>query len=75
MYHTIVKIILKVLYFFSAVKVVPRSIKHPNLDKLDCSVKDPMEIPSGDLTADLSIAYTYSVKFVVSVQSLMNPIE
>jgi len=34
-----------------------------------------MEIPNGDLKENLDILYTYSVKFVVSVQSLMNFIE
>lgn len=56
-------------------KVIPRSIKHSNAEKRDCSVKDPMEIPSGDLKGDMDIIYTYSVRFVVSVQSLMNSIE
>jgi len=57
------------------VKVVPHSIKHSNLKKPDCSVKDPMEIPNGDLKENLDIVYTYSVRFVVSVQSLMKSIE
>jgi hypothetical protein len=57
------------------VKVVPHSIKHSDPEKLDCSVKDPVEIPFGDLEKDLDILYTYTVKFVVSVQSLMNSIE
>jgi len=57
------------------VKVVPRSIKHSDPEKLDCSSNDPIEIPSDDLKENLDIAYTYSVKFVVSVQSLMNSIE
>jgi len=47
-----------------SVKVVPHSIKHSNPDKLDCSLKDPMEIPNGDLKKDMDIIYTYSVKFV-----------
>jgi len=57
------------------VKVVPHSIKHPKNGKPDCNLKDPMQIPSGDLQEDMEIVYTYSVKFVVSVQSLMNSIE
>lgn len=56
-------------------KVLPRSIKHSGDGKPDCSVKDPMEIPNGNLKEDLDIVYTYSVKFMVSVQSLMNSIE
>ena len=34
-----------------------------------------MEIPNGELKDNLEFAYTYSVKFVVGVQSLMNSIE
>lgn len=49
-----------------SVKVVPHSIKHSNLKKPDCSVKDPMEIPNGDLKENLDIMYTYSVRFVMN---------
>lgn len=49
-----------------SVKVTPRSIKHSNPAKLDCSEKDPMDIPGGDLTRDLNITYSYSVKFVMN---------
>jgi hypothetical protein len=63
------------IFFFPAVKVVPHSIKHSNPDKPDCSSKDPMEIPSGNLKENLDIVYTYSVKFMVSVQSLTNSTE
>jgi hypothetical protein len=59
----------------SAVKVVPHSIKHPKNGKPDCNLKDPMQIPSGDLQEHMEIVHTYSVKFVVSIQSLMNSIE
>ncbi|XP_047116976.1 transmembrane 9 superfamily member 2 isoform X1 [Schistocerca piceifrons] len=45
-------------------KVTPRSIKHPN-NKIDCSSKEPMEIPSEwKKNQKLSIPYTYSVKFM-----------
>ncbi|XP_046998988.1 transmembrane 9 superfamily member 2 [Schistocerca americana] len=45
-------------------KVTPRSIKHPN-NKIDCSTKEPMEIPSEwKKNQKLSIPYTYSVKFM-----------
>jgi hypothetical protein len=57
------------------VKVVPHSYKYSDPDKPDCSSKDPMEIPSGDLKEKLDIVYTYSVKFLVSVQSLTNSTE
>lgn len=49
-----------------SVKVIPRSIKHSDPEKLDCSVKDPMDIPSGDLKQDMEIIYSYSVKFVMN---------
>jgi len=49
-----------------SVKVVPHSIKHSNPDKPDCSVNDPMEIPSGDLKENFDIVYTYSVRFVMN---------
>lgn len=49
-----------------SVKVFPRSIKHSDPGKPDCSLKDPMEIPSGDLKENLDIAYTYSVKFMMN---------
>lgn len=45
-------------------KVTPRSIKHPSKG-VDCSSKEPMEIPAEwKKNQDLSIRYTYSVKFV-----------
>ena len=34
-----------------------------------------MEIPNGELKENLDIVYTYSVRFMVSVQSLMKSIE
>ncbi|PNF25991.1 Transmembrane 9 superfamily member 2 [Cryptotermes secundus] len=49
-----------------SVKVTPRSIKHSNPAKLDCSEKEPMDIPGGDLEDDLNIIYSYSVKFVMN---------
>nr|CAD7455405.1 unnamed protein product [Timema tahoe] len=54
---------LKVTYH--TVKVVPRSIHHKDPNKPDCSGKDPVEIPSGNLKAGekLNITYTYSITF------------
>lgn len=49
-----------------SVKVIPRSIKHQNPKNPDCSVKDPMEIPSVDLKGDMEIVYSYSVRFVMN---------
>jgi len=56
------------IIFLSAVKVTPRSIKHSNPNKLDCTEKDPMDIPGDDLKQDLNIIYSYSIKFVVNFQ-------
>jgi len=49
-----------------SVKVVPRSIKHSDPNKPDCTASDPMEIPNGELKDNLEFAYTYSVKFVLN---------
>ncbi|KDR10991.1 transmembrane 9 superfamily member 2 [Zootermopsis nevadensis] len=49
-----------------SVKVTPRSIKHSDPDKLDCSEKDPMDITGNELKHDLNIVYSYSVKFVMN---------
>ncbi|CAG2069013.1 unnamed protein product, partial [Timema podura] len=55
-----------------SVKVVPRSIHHKDPNKPDCSGKDPVEIPSGNLKAGekLNITYTYSITFEVSIHHL-----
>ncbi|XP_046401504.1 transmembrane 9 superfamily member 2 [Ischnura elegans] len=48
-----------------SVKVVPKSIRHTDIQKRDCTSKEPMEIPGRDLKngEKLRIVYTYSVKF------------
>lgn len=48
-----------------AVKVTPRSIKHPPNGQ-DCTSKYPLDIPAEKLGKDqkLSITYTYSVNYV-----------
>ncbi|KAE8751634.1 hypothetical protein FOCC_FOCC001482 [Frankliniella occidentalis] len=48
-----------------SVKVTPRSIKHESMNQLECNLDKakPLEIPYGDLTDDLEIIYSYSVRF------------
>lgn len=56
-------------FFLIAVKVVPRSIKHTPGRTPDCEYKVPLEIPHGALPSgqELSVIYTYSVTYTVSV--------
>ena len=57
------------IWYFIAVKVKPRSIKHEFDDSNpDCSSKTPLEIPSEKLRSDqtMDVVYTYSVHFHVS---------
>lgn len=55
--------------FFTAIKVTPRSIKHESVTNPDCQSKRPLEISSDPLQQGekLSIVYTYSVRFQVSL--------
>ncbi|XP_050438800.1 transmembrane 9 superfamily member 2 [Adelges cooleyi] len=50
-----------------AVKVKPRSIKYSKSDNDNLNCNDPsadfMDIPADKITSEMSIAYTYSVKF------------
>lgn len=49
-----------------SVKVTPSSKNHVNPDQVDCSINEPVEIPSNALPNNkkMSITYSYSVKFL-----------
>ncbi|XP_034245465.1 transmembrane 9 superfamily member 2 [Thrips palmi] len=47
-----------------SVKVTPRSIRHSDPKNPNCRIDAaPLEIPYSDLTSDLEITYSYSVRF------------
>lgn len=50
--------------------MVPRSIKHTPGHTPDCEYKVPLEIPHGALPPgqELSVIYTYSVTYTVSIK-------
>lgn len=59
---------MQVWFLFSAVKVTPRSIKHADPKNPSCkNDSQPLEIPYSDLSSDLEITYSYSVRFEVSL--------